>query len=294
MSDNDTPSSQPPKKQTSSVSLKKETVRVHLKASDSDPSLPNAPLKKDTVRVTMRATDGDSSLSKHTSLVPLKKETVRVTLKASDASVPSATVPLAAPVRPPISPTAPTVGAPRPPAPAPTIALKKGPPTAPTAAPTIPLRTAAPTSISTPTIRLATTNTPIGTAPITPPGSASLPGATPAGLGTKPTIPGTSPSVTPTLPGVAPTLPKATVQLQPPTQPIGTTPPSLTQAATLKVEDDEDDEGATGTLLKLLSGVGLAAAIALLAFQLMLADVWINVEDNPNQGDWSQLFESNS
>jgi hypothetical protein len=262
MSDNESPSSQPPKKQTSSVSLKKETVRV-----------------------AMKATDLDAPPSKQTSLVPLKKETVRVTLKASDASVPSATVPLSAPIRPPISPTAPTVGAPRPPAPAPTIALKKGPPTAPTAAPTIPLRTSAPTAAPTPTIKLATTNAPIGTSPIKPPGTASLPGTAPAGL---------APSVTPTLPGVTPTLPKATVQLQPPTQPIGTTTPSLSQAATLKVEDDEEDEGATGTLLKLLSGVGLAAAIALLAFQLMLANVWINAEDNPNQGDWAQLFESNS
>jgi hypothetical protein len=109
----------------------------------------------------------------------------------------------------------------------------------------------------------------------------------PSGLGTKPAIPGAPPTL-------APTLPKATVQLQPPTQPIGTTPPSLTQSATLKVEEDDEDEGATGTLLKVLSGVGLAAAIVLLAFQLMLADVWINVEDNPNAGVWSQLFESNS
>jgi hypothetical protein len=265
MSDNNTPSPQPPKKITASVHLKKETVRVNL-----------------------RAPDGDSSLSKQTSLVPLKKETVRVTLKASDASVPSATVPLAQPMRPPLSPTAPTIGAPRPPAPAPTIALKKGPPTTPAPAPTIPLRTSVPTPTATPTIRLATTNSPIGTAPLKPSGSASVPSLPPG-------MPATNLSVTPTVPGVTPTLPKATVQLQPPTQPIGTTPPSLSQAATLKVDQlDEEDEGATGSLLKILSGVGLAAAVALLAFQLMLADVWISVEDNPAPGDWSQLFQSES
>ena len=243
--------------------------------------------------------DNDNPLSqpptKQTSSVPLKKETVRVTLKAADASVPSATVPLAPPVRPPLSPTAPTVGgAPRPPAPAPTIALKKGPPTAPAPAPTIPLKTGAPSAVPTPTVKLATTKAPIGTAPLRPPGPPGAP-SLPATTALKPTpsLPGSplSPGITPPLPGAMPTLPKATVQLQPPTQPIGTVAPSLTQAATLKVEEDQEDGGATGTLLKVLSGLGLAAALALLAFQLMLADVWISVDDNPNPGVWSQIFD---
>jgi hypothetical protein len=29
----------------------------------------------------------------------------------------------------------------------------------------------------------------------------------------------------------------------------------------------------------------------LLAFQLMMANTWISVEDNPKVGDWSQIFE---
>ncbi len=197
--------------------------------------------------------------SKQTSSVPLKKETVRVTLKAADAppAVPSATVPLAPPVRPPVpggAPPTPTAvsGAPRPTAPAPTI----------------PLRTAgAPTAASpAPTIRLATSAAPIGTGALKPAGAPSLPGGTP-------------------------TLPKATVQLQPPTQPLGTSFPTASQAATLRVEEDEEETEAHAGVTKILAGVGFAAALALLAFQLMLANTWISVEDNPRTGDWSQLLE---
>lgn len=198
------------------------------------------------------------SPSKQTSSVPLKKETVRVTLKAADAppAVPSATVPMAPPVRPPVpgappTPTAPPTAAPRPTAPAPTIPLRTaGAPGAPSPAPTI---------------KLATSAAPIGTGALKPPGSPSLPGGTP-------------------------TLPKATVQLQAPTQPLGTSIPSASQAATLQVEDDEE-EGANDGVVKILAGVGFAAAIALLAFQLVLANKWISVEDNPKPGDWSQLLD---
>ena len=181
-----------------------------------------------------------------------------MTLKAADAppAVPSATVPMAPPVRPPVpggppTPTAPSA-APRPSAPAPTI----------------PLRTAgAPTAAASPapTIRLATSAAPIGTGALKPGGAPSLPGGTP-------------------------TLPKATVQLQAPTQPLGTSF-SATQAATLRVEDDEEDEGANEGVVKILAGVGFAAALALLGFQLMLANTWIGAEDNPKKGDWSQIIE---
>jgi hypothetical protein len=37
--------------------------------------------------------------------------------------------------------------------------------------------------------------------------------------------------------------------------------------------------------------VGLAAALVVLVLQLVLANVWISVEDNPRSGDWSQLIE---
>ncbi|NQW99640.1 hypothetical protein HQ447_03205 [bacterium] len=178
--------------------------------------------------------------SKQTSSVPLKKETVRITLKAADAppAVPSATVPMAPPVKPPVptAPPTPTGGPPRPSAPAPTI----------------PLRAAgAPALAPAPTIRLAAAGAP------------KLPGAVPTMA-----------------------LPKATVQLQPPTQPLGTSfPPS--QVGSLA--GDDEDEGGNEGLANILSGVGLAAAIVVLAFQLMTANTWISAEDNEKSGDWTQL-----
>jgi hypothetical protein len=92
------------------------------------------------------------------------------------------------------------------------------------------------------------------------------------------------------LPGGTATLPKATVQLQAPTQPLGTSLSSPTQAVTMRVEEDEEEEG-NDTVVKVLAGVGFAAALAVLAFQLMVAKTWINAEDNPKTGDWSQLIE---
>lgn len=191
--------------------------------------------------------------SKQTSSVPLKKETVRVTLKAADAppSVPSATVPVRPPTPggPPPAPTAPGAAT-RPPAPAPTIPLRTaGAPTAPGASPA-------------PTIRLATSAAPIGAA------TSAL----------KPS-------------GGTPTLPKATVQLQAPTQPLGTSFPSTpSQVGTMQMDDDEAEEANDG-IVKVLAGVGFAAALALLVFQVMIAKTWIAVEDNPRTGDWSQLIE---
>jgi hypothetical protein len=84
-------------------------------------------------------------------------------------------------------------------------------------------------------------------------------------------------------------LPKATVQLQAPTQPLGTTfPPS--QAPTLATDDeDEDEEEAGQGLTTILSGVGLAAAVIVLVFQLITAGTWVNAEDNEKKGNWTQL-----
>jgi hypothetical protein len=52
----------------------------------------------------------------------------------------------------------------------------------------------------------------------------------------------------------------------------------------------EEVEEAT-PLEKILAGVGLAAALVLLALQLSLASTWINAPDNPNAGSWGQLFQ---
>ncbi|MCX6866236.1 MAG: hypothetical protein NTV46_08480 [Verrucomicrobia bacterium] len=178
--------------------------------------------------------------SKQTSSVPLKKETVRVTLKAADAppAVPSATVPMAPPVRPPVPGAPPT-------------------PTAP--APTIALRPAGKAGVSpAPTIRLATSTAP--TSALRPPA------------------------------GSTPTLPKATVQLQAPTQALGAAFPPTSQVAMFKVEEEVEEEPYS-LLVNILSGVGFAAAIAVLVLQLMISQIWINVEDNPKVGDWAQLIE---
>ena len=180
--------------------------------------------------------------SKQTSSVPLKKETVRVTLKAADApAVPSSTVPLAPPVRPPVP-----GGAPRPPA------------------PTVPLRPAGAATAPAPTIRLATSAAPLK--PATP------------GAATGPLTP----------PASTPSLPKATVQLSPPTAPLGVSSPAL--APSLQMEEEEETDPQEG-LLNILSGVGFAAALLVLALQLMCANVWVSSEDSPKSGDWSQLIE---
>ncbi|WP_193212506.1 hypothetical protein [Luteolibacter marinus] len=186
--------------------------------------------------------------SKQTSTIPLKKETVRVTLKASDAppaapGAPSVPKPTLAPTAPPApSAPAPSVGAPKAPAPAPTIALRPaGAPSAPAPAPTIKLNT--PTGAGAPGVALKT---------------APLGGAPAAG----PTV----------------SLPKATVQLQPPTQPIGTSGPSLSQAATIHTADDEEEESGS-MAANVLSILGFLGAAAVLVIQFMTVNVWGTIGD---------------
>ncbi len=94
-----------------------------------------------------------------------------------------------------------------------------------------------------------------------------------------PTTPGTIPSPGPTI-----ALPKATVQLQAPTQPLGTARPALTQAPTLQSEDD-DDEGSGETVANVLSIVGFIAALAVLAFQLMITNTSIEATYMPVAGE---------
>ena len=60
--------------------------------------------------------------------------------------------------------------------------------------------------------------------------------------------------------------------------------------ATMQGDDDDDQEAGEG-LAKILSGVGFAAALAVLAFQLMTATTWVGAEDNAKKGDWMQLLE---
>ena len=85
-------------------------------------------------------------------------------------------------------------------------------------------------------------------------------------------------------------LPKATMQLQTPTTPLGTSFSSPSQMATTQSDDDEDEDAGEG-LAKILSGVGFAAALAVLVFQLMTASSWIGADDNAKKGDWMQLLD---
>jgi hypothetical protein len=60
-----------------------------------------------------------------------------------------------------------------------------------------------------------------------------------------------------------------------------------------KVEEEVEEEPYS-LVVNILSGVGFAAAIAVLVLQLMISNIWISVEDippNPKAGDWMQLFE---
>ena len=179
--------------------------------------------------------------SKQTSTIPLKKETVRVTLKASDAppaapGAPSVPKPTLAPPAP--SAPAPSVGAPKAPAPAPTIALRAaGSASAPAPAPTIKLNT--PTGPGAPGVAFKTA---------------------PAGA-----------------PGPTVALPKATVQLQPPTQPISTSGPTLSQAATIQTDDEED--AVDSPVVGILSVLGFLGAAAVLVIQFMTLGLWGTVGD---------------
>lgn len=132
-----------------------------------------------------------------------------------------------------------------------------------TPAPTIPLKTGGGTAA--PTIKLATSTAPIG-APAT-----------------KPLMPGGASTAT---------LPKATVSLQPPTQPLGpaTARSTPSQAATLASVEDDEDEAGSG-LINGLAIVGFVAACGILALQLVIANVWVNAEDNESVSGWMQLLE---
>jgi hypothetical protein len=115
--------------------------------------------------------------------------------------------------------------------------------------------------------------------------------------GPAPTIPLRTAGASPSLPGRPPgagapniALPKATVPLQAPTQPLGSSFSSSTGAATLAMEDDEDDGEENEGLLKVLSIVGFVAALVVLTFQLMTASAWIKAADSENPGDWTKLM----
>lgn len=84
-------------------------------------------------------------------------------------------------------------------------------------------------------------------------------------------------------------LPKATVQIQAPTAPHGTT--SAPRSAPLQIQEEEEEEKAEDGVIKILSIIGFVAALVVLSFQLMTANTWISASDNPQTGNWSQLMD---
>ncbi len=141
-------------------------------------------------------------------------------------------------------------------------------PTAP--APTVPLRAAGAPLVGAPTIKLATTNAPVGAptialrtanTPFTTAGAASI------------------------------ALPKATVSITPPTRPLSPGGFAATQKPTFSSEEEPDDETGAETFAKILASVGFAAALVVLGIQFKISSIWIGVEDNNKQGEWSQLLE---
>jgi hypothetical protein len=157
----------------------------------------------------------------------------------------------------------------------------------PAPAPTIPLRTTGAPTVGAPTIKLATSNAPVGAPTIAlKTANTPLPGAG------APTI-ALKTANTPIAVGGAATvaLPKATVALNPPTKPLSPTGAAATQKPTLSSVEEVEDETGADTFAKILAGVGLVAALVVLGIQLKMSNIWIGVEDNDRQGDWSQLLE---
>lgn len=259
----------PSYKQTSSIPLKKETVRVTLKASDAPPAKPHgatkdAPTQRPTP--TTRSTPtAPKPTARPTPPVPTAASPASEAPKEQEAEAPAATQPAA--------PAPPTPSAPKPP----TAPVAGGAKQAP--APTIPLKTAGSKPAGAPTVKLSTgTGAPGAGAPtiaLKTATKAPLPGG--GGQGKSPT-----------------SLPKATVALNPPTQPLTANAdpaaPGQPTTANNSYASEEDESGAT-TFTNILAGVGLAAAIIVLSLQLSMASTWISAEDNENQGEWSQLLD---
>lgn len=76
-------------------------------------------------------------------------------------------------------------------------------------------------------------------------------------------------------------LPKATVQLQPPTQPLGTAGPSLTQAPTIRTSDEPEEDATSSTAENILSILGFLGAAAVVYFQCQAVSLW---------DGWDKLF----
>jgi len=263
------PKTQPLKK-TSAVPLRKETVRVTLKATPAGaggapmapapappkpPGPSTTPLETSPIGEAKEAVkaEGGAELPDVTSAVPLRQETMRVTLKADGG----------APMAPTPSPAAPKQAA----EPAPTVPLGGGPATAQPAAPapTVPLGDA-------------------GSAPVATPAPTVPLGGGPAGAATVPL------ATQPLQSGSSQPLPKATVQLQQTqqlTSPIGG-PSAVPTIQTV----GEDDQARQSGVANILSLVAFFVALGALAVTIAHASKWkeYNFGNKKAPLEWSQVI----
>ncbi|MFC5050054.1 hypothetical protein ACFPK9_05480 [Rubritalea spongiae] len=249
------PMKQQSMRKTSSVPLRKETVRVTLKSTPagakqppetSGPPAPKAMSPHTGPQTVSAPSTHNPNIPDVTSAVPLKEETMRVTLKADSkdkAEKPAPPAPKA-----PSAPKAPTpaASAPKAPAPAPTVPLNVGAgakapasaPKTPAPAPTVPLNLGAGAKAP---VALATQ----------PLGNASQP------------------------------LPKATVQLEQ-TQQLGT--PSAVgtpdeQTPTIQtVVDEESSEERSSNVVTYLAVAAFVLSLFCLFAQFKQAKVWMDEE----------------
>lgn len=244
-----------PLRKTSAVPLRKETVRVTLKATPAGasgaprppapappkpPSVATTPLDGPPATTVLEAETSNSSLPEVTSAVPLRQETMRVTLKADNSGAPMAP-----------APTIPLGGGggavpPAPATPAPTIPLGGGstPPAPATPAPTIPLGG----GLASPTVPIATQQ-----------------------MGSTTGQP----------------LPTATVQLQQ-TQPMGSSMGNIAPMPSSHTSwEDEVNKGEKMTLI--LSIAALVIAIVAVGTQVAHSKHWI---DEHKDGDMLEMFST--
>ena len=252
-----------PLRKTSAVPLRKETVRVTLKATPAGasgaprppapappkpPSVATTPLEtsSDTEDLAFDTTapitvNSESQLPDVTAAVPLRQETMRVTLKAGTSGAPMAPTPSSPVASAPSGQSTPTVP----------LTPNANIPAEP-AAPTIPLG-----NTSTPS-----TPQPAAPAPTIPIASSSVP------LGTASSQP----------------LPKATVELQQ-TQQLGAPLGGAAQMPNLQNQWEEEMDRGVG-MLKMLSIAAFVVALLALGAQLMHSKHWL---DQHKEGKWSEL-----
>ena len=251
------------------------------------------PLKKETVRITLRAKPGTgiTQPKKSTGVVPEPKKATAPIPEAKKATAPVPTLEDTVPVKVPPTPTTP--GAPAPP----TAPAAPKPPAAPTGAKTVPLKPgpAAPSAPGAPTMPLGQPPAPATPAAPSAPGAPTMPlgqqpppAATPASPGA-PTMPLQSPPAaagaktiplaqapggqqpgkvtSPMRPGQTTSLPSATVKLGPSTAPMSAPSKALGPDSQLI----EEDSGAESGML-VLSIFTMILALAIMLLEMTTSD----------------------